>query len=160
MNSAVIAKTNILNKKLNKLMPVLTPLAVIAGLILGSRISWMKPAVTYLFACMTFLGTMKISIGEIGDTLKKPAFILAFALGSYIVMPIIAELAGIAFFHGDKNLISGYNLLRAIPISISTLGSISAFSASTSAFGCSMFILIVTQSHKLNSYSYIYPTII
>ena len=75
MNSAVIAKTNILNKKLNKLMPVLTPLAVIAGLILGSRISWMKPAVTYLFACMTFLGTMKISIGEIGDTLKKPAFI-------------------------------------------------------------------------------------
>ena len=118
MNPAVIAKTNALNKKLNKLMPALTPLAVIAGLILGSRISWMKPAVTYLFAFMTFLGTMKISIGEIGDTLKRPAFILVFALGSYIIMPLLAEIAGIVFFHGDKDLISGYNLLRATPTGV------------------------------------------
>ena len=118
MNPAVIAKTNALNKKLNKLMPALTPLAVIAGLILGSRISWMKPAVTYLFAFMTFLGTMKISIGEIGDTLKRPAYILVFALGSYIIMPLLAEIAGIVFFHGDKDLISGYNLLRAIPTGV------------------------------------------
>lgn len=118
MSPEKIAKADAFNKKLNKLMPMLTSAAVIIGLLLGHRISWMKPAVTYLFACMTFLGTMKISIGEIGNTLRRPAFIIAFALGSYVVMPLLAELVGIIFFHGANELISGYNLLRAIPTGV------------------------------------------
>lgn len=118
MNAATKDKFNKANKLLNRMMPILTPLAVAIGLVLGNRISWMKPGVTYLFACMTFLGTMKISIKEIGDTLKKPAFLIAFALGSYIIMPLIAELAGLAFSFGDKDLISGYNLMRAIPTGV------------------------------------------
>ncbi len=118
MNQDLISKAESFNRKLNRLMPFLTPAAVIIGLISGEHISWMKPAVTYLFALMTFLGTMKIGLSEIKDTLKHPVVIVAFAIGSYVLMPVLAELAGSAFFHGNDDLISGYNLLRAIPTGV------------------------------------------
>ncbi len=118
MNQKLIENTDKLNKKLNKIMPILTPTAVVIGILLGPRISWMKPAVTYLFAIMTFFSAMKISVREIGDTLKHPLFIFVFALGSYILMPLFAELLGTIFFHGNEDIKSGYNLLRAIPAGV------------------------------------------
>lgn len=120
MNREIIDKTNKFNKMLNRIMPLLTPVAVIVGIILGDKISWMKGSVTYLFAVMTFFGAMKISVKEIGDTLKHPLYIVVFAIGSYIIMPLLAECIGMIFFHGDKDIISGYNLLRAIPTGVVT----------------------------------------
>jgi bile acid:Na+ symporter, BASS family len=106
------------NKVLNDLMPVMTPLAVIIGLLLGDYVSWMKPAVNWLFGIMTFFGAMKISVKEVGDTLKKPTFLLAFALGSYIFMPLVAYAISHIFFNGNKEIISGYILLRATPTAV------------------------------------------
>jgi predicted Na+-dependent transporter len=106
------------NTFLNNMMPVMTPLAVIIGLLLGSHVSWMKPAVNWLFGIMTFFGAMKISVKEVGDSLKKPTFLVAFALGSYILMPLVAYGISHLFFNGDKEIISGYILLRATPTAV------------------------------------------
>ncbi len=106
------------NNFLNKQMPLMTPLAVILGLLLGSHVSWMKPAVNWLFGIMTFFGAMKISVKEVGDSLKKPTFLLAFALSSYILMPLVAYAISHIFFNGNKEIISGYILLRATPTAV------------------------------------------
>ncbi len=106
------------NEILNNLMPVMTPIAVILGLILGSYTSWMKPAVNWLFGIMTFFGAMKISAKEVGAALKKPIFLLVFAICSYFLMPLVAYVISHLFFNGNKDLISGYILLRATPTAV------------------------------------------
>lgn len=106
------------NTFLNKQMPIMTPLAVAFGLVLGNYVSWMKPAVNWLFGIMTFFGAMKISVKEVGDALKKPIFLLTFALGSYIIMPLVAYGISHIFFNGNKEIISGYILLRATPTAV------------------------------------------
>lgn len=106
------------NKLLNKIMPIITPLAVVMGLLLGKQVSWMKPAVNWLFGIMTFFGAMKISAKEVGDALKKPVFLLVFALCSYLLMPLVAYGISHLFFNGNKDLLSGYILLRATPTAV------------------------------------------
>ena len=117
-----IEQFNTLNKKLNKLMPLITPTGVILALMLGDVFAPLKPIVNPLFGVMTFLGAMKISFKDMLDALKKPLFIIVFALASYLVMPVMAELISVIFFSANKSLGSGYNLVRAIPTSV--VGSI------------------------------------
>ena len=83
-----IDRFNSLNKKLNKLMPLITPTGVVLALILGSVFAPLKPIVNPLFGVMTFLGAMKISFKDMLDALKKPLFIIVFALASYTAMPL------------------------------------------------------------------------
>ena len=97
-----------LNKGMERFMPLLTPTGVILGLILGDRIISFKPAVTYLFAFLTFTGAISISLKDFGRTLKKPMFILSYALASYIAMPIVAKLCGVIAFPNSPNTASGY----------------------------------------------------
>ena len=113
---------NSLNKRLNKLMPLITPTGVILALIIGKYFAPLKPIVNPLFGVMTFLGAMKISFKDMLDALKKPLFIIVFALSSYIAMPLVAELISLLFFNGNKALGSGFNLVRAIPTAV--VGSI------------------------------------
>ena len=108
-----------LNKGMERFMPFLTPTGVILGLILGDRIVSLKSAVTYLFAFLTFTGAISISIKDFGRTLKKPMFILCYALASYLFMPIMAKILGISVFPNSPNTASGYILLRAIPSAVS-----------------------------------------
>lgn len=110
--------SNSLNRVLNRIMPLLTPFGVFLGLLLGSKVSWMKPAVNWLFGVMTFLGAMKISAKEMFSSLKKPVFFIAFALSGYVLMPFVAFLIASVFFPGNKELLCGYVLLRATPSAV------------------------------------------
>jgi len=110
--------SNSLNRVLNRIMPLLTPFGVFLGLLLGSKVSWMKPAVNWLFGVMTFLGAMKISAKEMFSSLKKPVFFVAFALGGYVLMPFVAFIIASVFFPGNKELLCGYVLLRATPSAV------------------------------------------
>lgn len=109
---------NSLNGRLNRIMPLLTPFGVLLGLLLGLRVSWMKPAVNWLFGLMTFLGAMKISAKDMLASLRRPVFFAAFALGGYVLMPLVAFTIGSMFFPGDKELLCGYVLLRATPSAV------------------------------------------
>lgn len=111
-----------LDKRLNKMMPFITPTGVIIALFLGSIFTPLKPLVNPLFGIMTFFGAMKISAKDMVDAIKRPFFILAFVLASYIVMPLCAEIISFVFFNGNKDVGSGYNLIRAIPTAV--VGSI------------------------------------
>lgn len=110
------------DKRLNALMPFITPTGVILALLLGNLFVSLKPIVNPLFGVITFFGAMKISAKDMVAAIKRPLFIIGFVLSSYIAMPILAELVSLIFFSGNKALGSGFNLVRAIPTAV--VGSI------------------------------------
>ena len=100
-------------------MPILTPLGVLVGLILGSRVSWMKPSVSWLFAFLTFSGALGISSSSFLKVVKKPKNILIFFLGTNVIMPILAWTLASLFFGSNPAIVTGYVLLLSIPTAVS-----------------------------------------
>lgn len=118
MKDLQLDKINNLNDNLNKLMPIVTPLAVLVGLLLGDNISFIEGAATPLFAIMTFFGAMKIGLKDIKKTLSRPKFILVYALLSYIIMPFIAHIIGVSLFPNSSDISCGFDLLRSTPTGV------------------------------------------
>ncbi len=106
------------NKALERFMPLLTPTGVILGLLLGNHIAWMKPAVTYLFAFLTLVNGMGVSVNDFCSVFKRPKPILVFALCTYILIPLMVTLFGNLFFPGNGDVVIGYLLLYCIPTAV------------------------------------------
>ncbi len=151
MEEKLIENANDLNKRLNKFMPLITPLAVCCGLFLGDRLAFMRPFVTYLFAIMTFLGAMKIGIKDIKQTLFHPRFILVYIIVNYLIMPLLAHLIGLICFSSHSDIASGFDLLRAIPTGVVSAIWISILSGSLSA-GITILILDTLLSPLLTPF--------
>jgi len=100
-------------------MPILTPTGVLLGLILGTRVSWMKPSTTWLFAFLTFSGALGISSSSFLKVVKRPKNILVFFLGTNIIMPVIAWTLASLFFGSNPAVVTGYVLLLSIPTAVS-----------------------------------------
>ncbi|MDT4763030.1 bile acid:sodium symporter family protein [Sphaerochaeta sp. PS] len=100
-------------------MPILTPTGVIVGLLLGSRVAWMKPSVTWLFAFLTFSGALGISSSSFLQVIKKPKNLMVFFLGTNIIMPIIAWALASLLFGSSPDVVTGYVLLLSIPTAVS-----------------------------------------
>ncbi|MGN0907594.1 MAG: bile acid:sodium symporter family protein [Bullifex sp.] len=107
-----------LNRKLERMMPFITPAGVLIALIFGKYFVSLKPLVNILFGLMTFFGAMKISADDIKSAFRKPMFIIAYVCASFIVMPLIAQLVSKVFFHDSIIVGSGYNLVRAVPTAV------------------------------------------
>lgn len=107
-----------LDKTLSKAMPLLTPIGVILGIVLGKQVSWMKPAVTPLFGLLTFSGALSISVGDFKNTIKKPKFILCYVLFSLIAMPLLTYALSKLVFPSSMDLCSGFVAVRAIPTAV------------------------------------------
>ncbi len=106
------------NRVLEKCMIFLTPMGVLLGLLLGHRVSWMKPLVSYLFGFLTFSSALSISLNDFFSTMKRPKFMLAYWLGSLLIMPVLSVGLAYLFFSDNSGIISGYALLRAIPTAV------------------------------------------
>lgn len=100
-------------------MPLLTPTGVVCGFLLGSRISGFAPAVTFLFAFITFSGALSMNAGDFLRVIKNPKPIFAFLVSFHIIIPVAVRLlAGLAF-PGEPSFVTGLVLLFAIPTAVS-----------------------------------------
>lgn len=131
---------NGLNHILEKCMVILTPMGVVLGLILGHRVAWMKPLVSYLFGILTFSSALSISLKDFFNTMKRPKFMVVYWIGSLILMPLFSVGMAYLFFKGNAGIISGYALLRAIPTAV--VGTIWA-SVFSGNMGIALSILII-----------------
>jgi tagaturonate reductase len=103
---------------LEKLMPLLTPIGVIAGFLLGNRISGFAPAVTFLFAFMTFTGALGMSIRNFIDVIRKPLPICVFLFCFHVVIPVAVRFIAGAVFRTEPAFITGLVLLFSIPTAV------------------------------------------
>ena len=107
-----------MNIHLDRIMPILTPSGVVLGLILGTRVSWMKGSVTYLFALITFIGALGISSGDFFKVIRKPKAIFIAIFATNMLMPLIAFFLANILFPNQNDIITGFILITAIPTAL------------------------------------------
>lgn len=110
---------NKLNIQLQKLMPILTPLSLVIGVILediGGRLLFLVP---WIFAFMTFAGSLSINFQGFKSFMKYPKFILFAIAFLHIVMPIWAYVLSKLIFN-DHLLTVGFILSVAVPTGVTS----------------------------------------
>jgi len=108
-------------------MPVLTPLGIALGFLLPGVFIHLRPFVPWLFGLMTLSGALKLRITEFGNTIRSPVPILAFFVSTHILMPYCAMLAASRLLGGSPDTVTGFILLFAGPIGVSSFIWVSIF---------------------------------
>ena len=99
-------------------MPLLTPTGVVLGLAVSDLFIGGKPFVTPLFAFLTLVSGMSVSVKDFGAMFRKPKPIFVFLLTTYIIIPCLMTGLASLFFHGNSDAITGFVLLYAIPTAV------------------------------------------
>jgi predicted Na+-dependent transporter len=107
------------NEWLERLMPLITPLGILAGFLFPRIFIKLRPFVPLLFGIMTLSGALKLKLREFGETIKSPLGIGLFFLSSHILMPLMVLLITTPVFGGDPDTIAGYILLYSVPTAVS-----------------------------------------
>lgn len=110
-----------LGRLLDKYFSILTPLLLIVGLLIGSRIGRFVGIVPYLFAGATFIGSLKIDFNAFLQTVRKPKGILAVMFILRILMPAVTIGYGLLFFPDDIYTQTGLLLFGLLPVAINSV---------------------------------------
>jgi BASS family bile acid:Na+ symporter len=119
-----------LNRFLEQWMPAITPFSVIIGIVLSS---WLIPytgLVPWIFALLTFSGSLSLNLRDLHLVAKKPLPIFLTLLMLHLVMPLIAWGVGKLFFADDMLLLTGIILLFLIPTGVISFMWVSIYKGS------------------------------
>ncbi|GIO12566.1 hypothetical protein J19TS2_21210 [Cohnella xylanilytica] len=106
------------NGALEKIMPLITPTAILVGVLSGTRLTAYEWAVPWIFAVMTFVGSLKTSFADMARVLRRPGKLLWLLAILHVVMPLIGWAAGSLFFSDDPYVVTGFVLLFVIPTGV------------------------------------------
>jgi predicted Na+-dependent transporter len=106
---------NRLNKGLEKVMPLLTPTGVLIGVVGTHWLSNYAGLVPWIFAAMTFSGSLGSNFKDLINVMTHPKPIICIFVILHIVMPFVGWTAGHILFPNDLYTETGYILLFVIP---------------------------------------------
>jgi hypothetical protein len=91
-----------INKRFNAVMPFITPIGVVLGLLLGHRLDPYRFLGTYLFAFITFVGALGVSYRQFAQIVHRMTSVL-------LVLPLAAlpVILGILFQQTFVGLLGG-----------------------------------------------------
>ncbi|MFH5185021.1 bile acid:sodium symporter family protein [Paenibacillus sp. TAB 01] len=112
---------NRLNKTLEKVLPFLTPAAIVVGLLCASWLHSLSFLVQWIFAVMTFAGSIGSNFKDLRKVMMHPLPIIATFVILHLLMPLLGWGAGSLFFPGDDLTQTGFVLLFAIPTGVVSL---------------------------------------
>ncbi|WHZ03985.1 bile acid:sodium symporter family protein [Neobacillus sp. YX16] len=116
-----------LNKQLEKIMPLITPASVVLGVLLSIYIKDFSYLIPWVFAFMTFAGSLNSNFKSLSDVVRHPLPILAAMMLLHILMPIWAWGVGHITFPDDIFTITGIVLGMAIPTGITSFVWVSIY---------------------------------
>jgi len=119
------------NRKLERWMPFITPASVLLGLVLSHRAAGLSGLVPWIFAWITFAGSLNLNFGDMKKVLKQPAPMFAFLLILHVAMPLYAWGTGHLFFPDDPLTVTGLVLLLTIPTGIISLMWVTVYQGNT-----------------------------
>ncbi|MBS4174220.1 bile acid:sodium symporter family protein [Bacillus sp. FJAT-49736] len=111
----------IMNKRLEKWMPFITPISVILGVLLSVYLKDFSFLIPWIFAFMTFAGSLGSNFHSLKKVMTHPFSIIIALLILHIVMPIWAWGMGHVFFHGDSYTMTGLILGMVIPTGVTSV---------------------------------------
>jgi bile acid:Na+ symporter, BASS family len=109
-----------LNQYLEKIMPLITPVSVITGVILSSYIKDYSFLIPWIFAFMTFAGSLSSNFRSLKDVILHPFPILMAIAILHLLMPVWAWSVGHLTFPTDPHTITGLVLAMVIPTGITS----------------------------------------
>lgn len=109
-----------LNRQLEKILPLITPVSVLIGVLLGSHLSGLTFLSPWLFAFMTFSGSISSSFKEFVKVIVQPLPLITTLLILHVGMPLLALGLGHAVYSHDPLTITGLILAAAIPTGITS----------------------------------------
>lgn len=119
-----------MNAALEKIMPLLTPASVAIGVLLGGKLAPYAYLTPWIFAFMTFAGSLGTNFQELARVVSRPQPLLVNLLVLHMLMPLVAWGAGSFFYPGDANAITGFILAAAIPSGITSILWVSIYRGS------------------------------
>jgi len=125
--SIVARNANAINRQMERLMPVLTPLGIALGFLLPGVFIHLRPFVPFLFGLMTLAGALSLRVAEFSTTLRSPVLILTFFISTHVLMPLCALFTASLFFSGSLDTVAGFVLLFAGPAAVSSFMWVTMF---------------------------------
>jgi len=109
------------NKFIEKWMPLVTPSCLVIGILLADWLGPLIGCVPWLFAFMTFTGSLGSGFRDIKQVVLKPLPLLVCLLLIHVWMPLLACGAGNLLFPNNPYLITGIVLEFVVPTGIVSL---------------------------------------
>lgn len=120
-----------LNQMLEKLMPIMIPVSVVIGVMLAASIKDFSFLIPWIFAFMTFSGSLNSNFVSMKQAVLNPLPILLIIFILHIFMPLWALGVGHLAFSGDSYTITGLVLAMAIPTGITSFVWVSIYKGNT-----------------------------
>ncbi|MGI6109464.1 MAG: bile acid:sodium symporter family protein [Eubacteriaceae bacterium] len=109
------------NAFIERNMAFVTPTCLVVGILCASWLQNASALVPWLFAFMTFQGSLGSDFGDIRRVASHPLPLIAVMLILHLVMPLVALAAGLTFFGNNMNLVTGIVLEFLVPTGIVSL---------------------------------------
>ncbi|WP_445505668.1 bile acid:sodium symporter family protein [Niallia sp. 03091] len=110
-----------LNAFLGKWMALLTPISVIIGVLLANFLHHLSFLVPWIFAAMTFTGSLTSNFKSVKHTITHPLSLILTLAVLHIITPLWAFAIGHLFFQNDPFTITGLTLAVVIPTGITSV---------------------------------------
>lgn len=99
-------------------MAFVSPTCVVLGVLFPDQLSVLRPAVTALFAFMTFQSSLSNTFGNLARTVRRPGPLVATLLLAIALMPCAACVLATALFGASPNLVCGIVLEYSVPVAV------------------------------------------
>lgn len=99
-------------------MAFVSPTCVVLGVLFPDQLSVLRPAVTALFAFMTFQSSLSNTFGNLARTVRRPGPLVATLLLATALMPCAACVLATALFGASPNLVCGIVLEYSVPVAV------------------------------------------
>jgi predicted Na+-dependent transporter len=109
-----------INKQLEKIMPLITPVSVILGVLLSEYMKDLSFLIPWIFAFMTFAGSLSSNFKSLTEVITHPIPVIATMGLLHVIMPIWAWGVGHLAFNGDIFTITGLILGMTIPTGVTS----------------------------------------
>ncbi len=128
------------NKRLEKLMPFITPTAVLIGVVFANHLASFTYIVPWVFAFMTFSGSLSSNFYSLQRAFKYPLPLLTALFILHIVMPLWAFGIGSLVFPQDSLTVTGLLLAMVIPTGITSFVWVSIYKGN---IGLALSIILI-----------------
>ncbi|MCA1029549.1 bile acid:sodium symporter family protein [Bacillus timonensis] len=109
-----------LNRQLEKVMPIITPLGVVVGVLFAVYLKNFAYLIPWIFAFMTFSGSLSLNVHSLKRVVANPLPVIIALFVLHFIMPLWAWGIGAIAFHDDVFTITGIILGMAIPTGITS----------------------------------------
>ena len=109
-----------LNIFLQKYIAIITPLSLVIGVLLGSVGHHFMFLVAWLFAFMTFTGSLNMKFKDVKIFVQHPVIILIAIVFLHVLMPLWAYFLSTVFFD-DHLLTVGFVMSVAVPTGVTSI---------------------------------------